>query len=102
MKQPPLIEPHSGIPFPASFTPPGGSAPQWFAGAGVQQFGLLRINLFCYRLAERLAVVVAETEHEPIHSRTLCEVLFDLYLGAEALSKQGRRSLIAGFPGLLA
>ena len=102
MKQPPLIEPHSGIPFPASFTPPGGSAPQWFAGAGVQQLGLLRINLFCYRPAERLAVVAAETEHEPIHSRTLCKVLFDLYRGAEALSKQGRRSLIAGFPGLLA
>ena len=27
--------------------------------------------LFCYRPAERLAVVVAKTEHEPIHSRTL-------------------------------
>ena len=46
--------------------------------------------------------MVAKTEHEPLHSRTLCEVLFDLCLGAEALSKQGRRSLIAGFPGLLA
>ena len=118
----PLIEAHSGIPFPASLTPPGGSAPQWIAGAGIQQFSLFRINvyafglyvdrdaaraalaeiLFCYRPAERLAVVVAGTGHEPIQSRTLCEVLFDLYLGTEPLSPQGRRSVIAGFPALLA
>ena len=206
--QPPLIEPHSGIPFPATLTPPGGSAPQWIAGAGIQQYSLFRINvyafglyvdrdgaraaladyagrpaarlaedaafyrrllklefamslrlvlardvpgadiarafdealrprlerrqgaagtavdpaalprlrgyltvdrlrkgaeiLFCYRPPELLAVVVAGTEHEPLHSRPLCEVLFDLYLGAEPLSPRGRRSVIAGFPALLA
>ena len=206
--QPPLIEPHSGIPFPATLTPPCGSAPQWIAGAGIQQYSLFRINvyafglyvdrdgaraaladyagrpaarlaedaafyrrllklefamslrlvlardvpgadiarafdkalrprlerrqgaagtavdpaalprlrghltvdrlgkgaeiLFCYRPPELLAVVVAGTVHEPLHSRPLCEVLFDLYLGAEPLSPRGRRSVIAGFPALLA
>ena len=208
LTQPPLIEPHSGIRFPALLTPPGDSAPQWLAGAGIQQFSLFRINvyafglyldraaaraaladyagrpaprlaedegfyrrllalqfalslrlvlardvagadigrafaeslrpridrwpgaagtaaaraplrrlrgyfamdrlgtgteiLFCYRPPERLAVVVARTEHAPIHSRTLCEVLFDMYLGTEPVSVQGRRSVIAGFPALLA
>ena len=205
--QAPLIEPHTGIHFPAALTPPGDTAPQWLAGAGVQQATLFRINvyafglyvdreaaraeladyagrtaarlaedgkfyrhlleqefamslrlvlardlagadiarafdeelrprmqrrqdtadatadstplrrirgyfamdrlrkgaeiLFCYRPPERLAVVVAGTAHEPLHSRALCEVLFDLYLGADALSEQGRRSVIAGFPALL-
>ena len=207
MKRPPLIEPHSGVPFPALLTPPGGSTPQWLAGAGIQQYSLFRVNvyafglyvdragaraaladyagrpaarlveddgfyrrllelrfamslrlvlardlagsdiarafaeslrprlerrqgasaatadgtplqrirgyfamdrlgkgteiLFCYHPAERLAVVVAGTEHEPIRSRLLCEVLFDLYLGAEPLSPRGRRSVIAEFPALL-
>ena len=206
--QPPLIEPHSGIPFPATLTPPGGSAAQWIAGAGIQQYSVFRINvyafglyvdrdgaraaladyagwpaarlaedaafyrrllklefamslrlvlardvpgadiarafdealrprlerrqgaagtavdpaalprlrghltvdrlgkgaeiLFCCRPPELLAVVVAGTEHEPLHSRPLCEVLFGLYLGAEPLSPRGRRSVIAGFPALLA
>ena len=58
--------------------------------------------LFCYRPTERLTVAVAGTVHQPLRSRTLCEVLFDLYLGAEALSEQGRRSVIASFPELLA
>ena len=58
--------------------------------------------LFCYRPTERLTVPVAGTVHQPLRSRTLCEVLFDLYLGAEALSEQGRRSVIASFPALLA
>lgn len=206
--QPPLIEPHSGIPFPSLLTPPGASAPQWLAGAGIQQFSLFRVNvyafglyvdraavrarladyagrpaprlaadqgfyrrllelefamslrlvlardvagadiarafdealtpridrwpgaagtaadhtplrrlrgyfamdrlgkgteiLFCYRPRERLTVVVGRTEHEPIRSRTLCQVLFDMYLGTDPVSVQGRRSVIAGFPVLLA
>ena len=45
---------------------------------------------------------MAETVHRPLRSRMLCEVLFDLYLGAEAFSEQGRRSVIASFPELLA
>ena len=204
MTQPPLIEPHTGIRFPATLTPPGDTAPQWLAGAGVQQATLFRINvyafglyvdreaaraaladyagrpaarlaedgefyrhllelefamslrlvlagadiarafdeelrprlqrrqqdtgatadssplrrirgyfamdrlrkraeiLFCYRPPERLAVVVARTAHKPLHSRILCEVLFDLYLGTDALSEQGRRNVIAGFPAMLA
>ena len=208
LTQPPLIEPHSGIRFPVLLTAPGAGAPQWLAGAGIQQFSLFRINvyafglyvdrvaarasladyagrpapllaedegfyrrllelrfamslrlvlarevagteiarafdealrpridrwqeaagapadptplrrlrgyfagdrlrkgtevLFCYRPRERLTVVVAQTEREPIHSSTLCQVLFDMYLGAEPVSAQGRRSVIAGFPALLA
>ena len=58
--------------------------------------------LFGYRPAERLAVAVAESGQAPIRSRTLCELLFDLYLGADPLSPQGRRSVVAGFPELLA
>ena len=58
--------------------------------------------LFCYRPVERLTVAVAGSVHQPLRSRMLCEVLFDLYLGAEALSEQGRRSVIASFPELLA
>ena len=58
--------------------------------------------LFCYRPADRLTVAVAGTVHRPLRSRTLCEVLFDLYLGTEAFSEQGRRSVIASFPELLA
>ena len=208
MTLPPLIEPHSGIEFRALLTPPGDHTPQWLAGAGIQQFGLFRINvyafglyvdrdaarttlgdyagrpaprlaeneefyrcllqlafamslrlvlardvagadigrafdealwpriergrgaggtaanrtplrrlrgyfamdrlakgteiLFCFRPRERLTVVVASTEQEPVHSRTLCQVLFDMYLGAEPVSAQGRRSVIANFPALLA
>ena len=58
--------------------------------------------LFCYRPRERLTVVVGRTAHEPIRSRTLCQVLFDMYLGTDPVSVQGRRSVIAGFPVLLA
>ena len=50
MSSPPLIEPHSGIRFPASLTPPGASAPQWLAGAGIQQFSLFRINVYAFGL----------------------------------------------------
>ena len=58
--------------------------------------------LLCYHPPERLAVVVARTEHEPVRSRPLCEVLFDMYLGTAPVSAQGRRSVIARFPALLA
>ena len=204
----PLVEPHSGIRFPARLTPPGAAAAQSLAGAGIQQFSLFRINVYafglyvdraaaratladyagrpasrlaeddgfyrrllelrfaaslrlvlarevagadvgrafdealrprldrwrdaagtraegaplrrlrgyfaldrlrkgteillCYHPPERLAVVVERTEHEPIRSRPLCEVLFDMYLGTAPVSAQGRRSVIARFPSLLA
>ena len=86
------------------------------AGAGMDRTPLQRIRgyfavdrlgkgtaiLFCYYPAEQLTVAVAGNVHESIRSRTLCEVLFDLYLGTDGLSEQGRRSVIAGFPELLA
>ena len=101
--------------FDEALRPTSAAAPGQAAGATADSTPLRRIRgyfamdrlrkgaeiLFCYRPPERLAVVVAGTAHEPLHSRTLCEVLFDLYLGADALSEQGRRSVIAGFPALL-
>ena len=48
--QPPLIEPHSGIPFPATLTPPGGSAAQWIADVAIQQYSLFRINVYAFGL----------------------------------------------------
>ena len=48
--QAPLIEPHSGIRFLAALTPPGDTAPQWLAGAGVQQVTLFRINVYAFGL----------------------------------------------------
>ena len=69
---------------------------------GMDRIGKGTVILFCYHPAEQLTVAVAGTVHEPIRSRTLCDVLFDLYLGPDALSERGRRSVIAGFPALLA
>ena len=207
--QAPTIEPHSGIAFPASLTPPGGGTVQWIAGAGIREltvfivtvqiyaFGLYvdraaaRASLAGYaarpaaslaqdagfyrRLLElefamslrlvmtrdvagadvgkafdealrprmarqeggsdaaakralqrfrgyfdvgqlatgteivfscspagRLAVAVAGSERRPLDSRILCEALFDVYLGAEPISEAGKRSVIEGFPELLA
>ena len=57
--------------------------------------------VFAYSPPGRLVVVMAGTGHEPIDSPALCRALFDIYLGADAISKQGRRSVIEGFPPLL-
>ena len=37
-----------------------------------------------------------------IRSAALCWALFDVYLGAEPISKDGKKSLVSRFPGLLA
>ena len=37
----------------------------------------------------------------PIDSRVLCRALFDVYLGENPISEDGKRSIIAGFPGLI-
>jgi hypothetical protein len=46
------LEPHTGSAFPASLTPPSGSARQQIAGTGIRQFVLilLRINVHAFGL----------------------------------------------------
>ena len=52
--------------------------------------------------AGRLSTSVGEDERQPIDSRVLCQALFDVYLGDDPISDEGKKSIIAGFPGLLA
>ena len=52
--------------------------------------------------AGRLTTSVGGGERRPIDSRALCRALFDVYLGEDPVSDDGKRSVIAGFPGLLA
>ena len=52
--------------------------------------------------AGRLTTSVEGGERRPIDSRALCRALFDVYLGEDPVSDDGKRSVIAGFPGLLA
>ena len=52
--------------------------------------------------AGRLTTSVRGGERRPIDSRALCRALFDVYLGEDPVSDDGKRSVIAGFPGLLA
>ena len=51
--------------------------------------------------AGRLATSVGGDERPPIDSRVLCRALFDVYLGEDPISDDGKRSIIAGFPGLI-
>ena len=51
--------------------------------------------------AGRLATSVGRDERPPIDSRVLCRALFDVYLGKDPISNDGKRSIIAGFPGLI-
>ena len=51
--------------------------------------------------AGRLATSVGGDERPPINSRALCGALFDVYLGEDPISDDGKRSVVAGFPGLL-
>ena len=51
--------------------------------------------------AGRLATSVGGEERPPIDSTTLCRALFDVYLGEDPISDDGKRSVIAGFTGLL-
>ena len=52
--------------------------------------------------AGHLATSVGRDERPPIDSRALCRALFDVYLGDDPISGEGKRSVIAGFPALLA
>ena len=45
-----VIEPRTGIPFPASLTPPGKESPHWLAGTGVRERTFLRIRVYAFGL----------------------------------------------------
>jgi len=203
-----VIEPRSGIPFPVSLMPPGGSTPQWIMGTGLRDRTIFRIKIYAFGLyvdpagaraalssfagrsqavleddeafyrrllelpfamtlrlvmtrtvggddlaeafddalrprmaqairgpegaaaAEALETVAgyfdregevrsgaeivfacatdgtltASVDGEPrprVISVPICRALFDVYLGEHPVSKVGKRSVIAGFPGLL-
>ena len=51
--------------------------------------------------AGRLATSVGGDERPAINSWALCGALFDVYLGEDPISDDGKRSVVAGFPGLL-
>ena len=51
--------------------------------------------------AGRLVTSVGGDERPPIDSRVLCRALFDVYLGEDPISSDGKRSIISGFPGLI-
>ena len=51
--------------------------------------------------AGRLATSVGGEERPPIDSRVLCRALFDVYLGEDPISNDGKKRIIAGFPGLI-
>ena len=48
-----------------------------------------------------LATSVGGDERPPINSMALSGALFDVYLGEDPISDDGKRSVVAGFPGLL-
>jgi hypothetical protein len=50
----------------------------------------------------RLNTTVNTQAKPEIQSAALCWALFDVYLGDKPVSTEGRRRLIAGFPGILA
>ena len=57
--------------------------------------------LFSCGPAGRLATSVGGEERPPIDSRVLCRALFDVYLGEDPISNDGKKRIIAGFPGLI-
>ena len=49
----------------------------------------------------RLTTTAGGDERAPIDSPALCRALFDVYLGTEPISVEGKKTVIAGFPELL-
>ena len=49
----------------------------------------------------RLTTTVGGAERAPIDSPALCRALFDVYLGTEPISVEGKKTVIAGFAELL-
>lgn len=52
--------------------------------------------------AGRLIISVGRAAHPVLDSLDLCRALFDVYLGVDPISWEGKRNVIAGFPELLA
>ncbi len=50
----------------------------------------------------RLSTTVGGDEQVPIDSQVLCRALFDVYIGREPISVEGRKTVIVGFPEQLA
>ena len=58
--------------------------------------------IFACTAGGRMTTSINGEERPPIESRALCRALFDVYLGAEPISVEGKKSVIARFPRLLA
>ena len=58
--------------------------------------------VFACTAAGRLTTTVGGDGQAPIDSPALCRALFDVYLGREPISAEGKKTVIAGFPELLA
>ena len=58
--------------------------------------------VFACTPAGRLTTTVGGDGQAPIGSPALCRALFDVYLGREPISVEGKKTVIAGFPELLA
>ena len=58
--------------------------------------------LFSCDPAGRLTISVGQAQRAPIESRVLCRALFDVYLGADAIERDAKRNIMAGFIRLLA
>ena len=52
--------------------------------------------------AGRLKASLGGDERPPIDSPALCRALFDLYLGEDSISDDGKKRVIVGFPDLIA
>ena len=57
--------------------------------------------IFACTAGGRMTTAIDGEERPPIESRALCRALFDVYLGAEPISEEGKKSVIARFPDLM-
>ena len=58
--------------------------------------------IFACTAAGGMTTSIDGDERPPIESRALCRALFDVYLGAEPISEEGKKSVIARLPDLIA
>ncbi len=58
--------------------------------------------VFACDAAGRMTIRVGEAEQPPFASRALCRALFDVYLGEDPISRDGRRDIVAGFAAWVA
>ena len=78
--QAPIIEPHSGISFPASLSPPGGGTEQWLTGAGIRELTVFIVGLYVDRQAARatLAGYASRPAESPMEDAAFYRRLLDL------------------------